>query len=409
LPLLIVFGVFAVVACACASPRGLVAFVVTFIGCALLVTTVAVLQAVGPMGCFLGADDDWQGKGELRYDGRPCETIADCRKEAPIPDGNYRCEQVGPLETSTIGLRVRYRGSLADPNELSLMISAAVPLTLALAEVRRRKRRAEGAESEPAPGARARGQLPFLVSDGLIERFYAFLRAIPVWLIIGAFGTVVVLSKSRGGLLVFLLVVGIHFIRRIGAWGVVAGCVVGPPMILFGGRSGAEADHSSNERTELLREAFEFIRRTKGIGLGVGQFPDASSIGLTAHNAYVLAAAETGLVGMILFGLGAYLAIKVPYVIWFGDFDVSRSVARFAPALAVTMTGMLVGIFLLSWTYKDILWMLFGASAALYGAARADDPRVKVGITVKEVLLVGVGMFAMLAVAYVATRFRPQR
>ncbi len=40
------------------------------------------------------------------------------RIEAPVPDGNYTVrERPGPPAMSTIDGRVRYRGSLADPNE----------------------------------------------------------------------------------------------------------------------------------------------------------------------------------------------------------------------------------------------------------------------------------------------------
>ena len=65
-------------------------------------------------------------------------------------------------------------------------------------------------------------------------------------------------------------------------------------------------------------------------GDAIGGFPDESSIGLTAHNAYVLAAAETGLIGYLLFGIGIYLAVKVPYAIWFGSYEIDPRLRRFA-------------------------------------------------------------------------------
>ncbi|HVY45651.1 MAG TPA: O-antigen ligase family protein, partial [Minicystis sp.] len=401
LPIAVLSGVYLASSLALGSARGLRLFAATFAGCAALVAVVALVQATRPFGCFLGAATDWEGKGELQFDGRPCETVLDCRKDAPVEDGNYRCERVGPLGTSTIGGRIRYRGSLADPNELSLTLAAAIPLAIALFDVERERRR----RGAPTPEARKpRVALPVLLTDRFVARAVAAARAVPVGVLITMFGVAVVLSKSRSGLIVYLLVLGIYFVRRIGAWGVVAGCVVGPPMLLFGGRSGAEATESSDERAQLLREAFEFIRNTKGTGLGLGGFPDESSIGLTAHNAYVLAAAECGLVGFLLFGVALYLAIKVPYAIWFGDYAVSRVTGRFAIALAVTMTGAVVGIFFLSWTYKDVLWMLLGASAALYAAARAEDQRVRVRLGAREAFFVPLALLALLAATYVATR-----
>src|SRR5262245_25925272 len=148
------------------------------------------------------------------------------------------------------------------------------------------------------------------------------------------------------------------------------------------------------------------IRETKGIGIGAGQFADASSLGLTAHNAYVLAAAEAGIVGMFLFGLALYLSLKVPLVVWFGKYDVDPDVARFAPALAVALCGAAADIFFLSWSYKDILYMLCGASAALYAVARAQDPRVSVTLSLREGAVVCGALLGLLGVVWVGVRLR---
>jgi hypothetical protein len=397
----ILVGIFAAVALGTASRQGLMAFLGMFLGCALLATAVAIAQSNGPFGCFLGAEDDWEGKGELAFDGRPCESALDCRNDAAAPGVNYRCERVGPLSTSTIGGRVRYRGSLADPNELSLMISSATPFILAIAERRRRATGKEG-EAKTAPGAPT--ALPLLVSDRLLRRVTGAFRALPAMATLATLGFAVILARSRSGVLTFLLVLGLCSIRKVGVWGVIAGCFVAPPMLFFGGRSGAEADASSDERVLLLREGFDFIRNTRGIGLGAHQFPGESSIGLTAHNAYILALAETGIVGFFLFGFAVYLSLKIPYALWFGGYRLHPLTATIAPALAIALSGAAVGIFFLSWTYKDILYMLLGASAALYGVARAEDPSVRVGLSLREALLVAGGLVAMVGGVYVGVR-----
>ncbi|XXT23658.1 O-antigen ligase family protein [Sorangium sp. So ce429] len=439
LQLATVAGVFLAVSFAAASPRGLRALAITLVGCAVLTTVVAIVQAFQPHGCMLAAPEDWEGKGELAPDGRPCETNLDCRKDPPVPDGNYRCERPGPLGTSTIDGRVRYRGSLADPNELSLMAGMSIPLAIALAERRagprrdgrpprlpgrsdagrppRPPRRPGAVRPRPPPGgagpraaappgrARARPALPLLLTDRLLSRVCAALRALPVTAVIVAIGAMVVMSRSRSGLIAYLAVLGLSFIRRSGALGVIAACFIGPPMLLIGGRSGDEATESSEERAALLREAFEMIRRTRGIGVGAGQFGDESSFGLTAHNSYLLAAAETGLLGMCLFALVLYASLKVPLVIWLGDVEVGPMARRFAPAIFVSLCGALIGIFFLSWAYKDVLYMVLGASAALYGAARAEDGRVSVRVSAREAALVCGGMFAVLVLLNVLLRF----
>src|SRR5581483_6811753 len=82
-----------------------------------------------------------------------------CRKDANDPLANYHCERVGPLGTSTQGGRVRYRGSLADPNELALMTCLALPLAFAFAE--RGPLRASAAGRRAAAGPR----LPVLLTE----------------------------------------------------------------------------------------------------------------------------------------------------------------------------------------------------------------------------------------------------
>jgi hypothetical protein len=251
---------------------------------------------------------------------------------------------------------------------------------------------------------RGRAKLPVLLSNDLLQAAAGLTRAIPAAALIAAVGAVVVVSRSRSGLIVYLVVLGLYFIKRMGAWGVVAGCLIGPPMILLGGRSGADAEESAGERVELIREAFEMLKRTRGIGVGAGEFVNESFLGLTAHNSYLLAAAETGILGMCLFGLLLYASIKVPLAIWFGDYEVDDTVARFAPALFVIQCGALAGMFFLSWAYKDVLYVLLGASAALHQAARAQDERVSVRVSGWEALASCCGMLVLLGLLNVLAR-----
>jgi len=389
--LAIVLALFLAIAIFSGTSAGLKRFAWTYLVSILFATGVAIAQADKPFGCMEAAPSDWEGKGELVYDGRPCETSVDCRKDAPNIDANYRCERVGPFGTATIGGRVRYRGTLADPNELSLAAGMALPLALALFEKRRARRVTE----------RKSVDLPPLLTDALLTRISNLFRSIPAIAIVGTVALMIVLSKSRMGLLVFLIVMGLAFLRRAGAWGVVIGAAIFPPMLLLGGRSGAEADASSEERLGLVAEALGMIRRSKGLGFGVGQFHDESTIGMTAHNSYLLAAAETGIIGICLFALLLWAGIKVPLTLWFGEYKVDDFLRRLAPAIAIALAGAYVGIFFLSWSYKEILYMMLGASAALYQAARAQDPSFCVKISSREALIVCGAALAILPLMYV--------
>jgi O-antigen ligase len=194
--------------------------------------------------------------------------------------------------------------------------------------------------------------------------------------------------------------------RRRGPKGFVIAALAGAPMLAFGGRSGDEADSSTEARVELLREGFDMIQRTMGIGVGMGQFTDEAAGSQTAHNAYLLAAAEAGVVGACLFALLLYASLKVSLEIWRGGYDVDATVSRFAPAVFVSLCGALVGIFFLSWSYKDVLYIVLGASTALYGAARAQDARVSIRLSAKEVAAVCCAMFAVLAALNISLRLR---
>lgn len=385
----IVFCVFGAVAFLPGTSHGLGRACKVFLLSVLFASTVAILQSEGPLGCMMAAPTDYDAKGALEYDGRGCETSLDCRKDPPVWDANYRCERLGPFGTSTIGGRVRYRGTLADPNDLSLAAAVALPFALALLE-RNQKRRIEDRNRSSSPhDADMLGQ---------------FFRILVVLGVIATVGTMIVLSQSRMGVLVFLVVLSLALLRRAGIWGVVLGCILLPPVLMFGGRDGADADASANERLDLVADALSMIRRSHGLGVGMGRFAAESSSGLTAHNSYLLAAAETGIVGISLFTLMLYTGLKVPICLWFGKHDLDPNLRRLSPAIAIALVGACVGIFFLSWAYKEVLYVLLGLSAALHQAARADDPRVHVGLSAREVAIVVCIALAFLPFTYAAVR-----
>ena len=391
--------VFATAALLCVAPSWTKPrrLAMSLLGCAIVVSIVAMLQSSSPYGCMLGSPADWEGKGELEFDGRPCDFVDDCRVDAPNPNANYRCERVGPWKTASIGGRVRYRGSLADPNELALMISMALPFAFALSDIARARSRA----GEPGK------QAPFRFTAR--SKTMAFVRSMGLWLCTGLVGFVIILTRSRGGVLAFLVVLGIELARRFRAWALVGAAGLLPGMLLLGGRSGEEADASSNERMELLREVFEMIRTTHGFGVGAGQFADESSLGLTAHNAYALALAETGLVGAALFAIVMYVALKTVYVIWRRSRGLPFTLTRLAAATFAGLVSGAIGIVFLSWAYKDVLYMMIGMSGALWAAAREANRRFAVRLPLAELGLAVCAVFALLVgqFAYVKTQGVP--
>lgn len=333
------------------------------IGIGAILCCVCIHQAMQPSECIvMDNSGDMEHAGEGTPDGRSCEGTWDCERDGK-PHTDYECEKVGLFGTFTTGGRVRWRGTLADPNELAVALGAILPFAFAFASVAR--------------------------------KFWVHVLTVVV---LGLSLVTVILTSSRGGQLVVLTVFGFYFVRRYGWKGLLVGAVVAAPVLLFGGRSGEEADSSELERIDLLYEGMDMIRAHPLIGVGVGQFIDNVPTGQTAHNAYVLACSELGFPGSLLWMMLVYTSIKIPWTVMTRPPEgLDPRVVPFALALFVSFAGTLVGIFFLSFCYKAFLFIYFGLSGALYGLVRRSCPEFEVRVAPGEVARVLVADVAVLA------------
>jgi O-antigen ligase len=207
----------------------------------------------------------------------------------------------------------------------------------------------------------------------------------------------VVFTQSRGGQLCFAAVLGAYFIRKFG-WkrGVFVGALMAAPMLMMGGRAAdASAEESTFERLGCAAAGIKMFMSHPISGVGYTQFSEYHF--LTAHNAYVLAAAELGVVGMWMFGCMMYLAIRVPLAVLNFEMpadDNSHSIKCVAMALVATFSGGAVGILFLSWTYHYVLWVHFGLSSALFAVVKRRFPAFSVRFPWRERLLIGAGYLA---------------
>jgi hypothetical protein len=341
-----------------------------------LIAATCIHQAQQDAQCIAIDTSSQQGErsGEGTPDGRACDNAYVCEEHGKAHVA-YACEKVGLFGTFTEGRRVRWRGTLGDPNELALLIGAVLPLSFALSS-----------------GNRAR----------LIKAAIAVGAAIALWC--------VVLTGSRGGQLVMLTVLGIYFVRRYGVRGALAGAMLALPVLLLGGRSGEEAESSSLERVDLLYEGMDMIRAYPVLGVGVGQFVDHAYGGMTAHNSYVLAAAELGMPGSLLWLMLVYTSFKIPWVVAMRPPPgVDARLRPLAFALLVGLAGTLVGVFFLSFCYKAVLFVYFGLAGALFGAVRRTCPSFDVRVSLKEVAQVAVADVAVLAFVLVYSHVKGAR
>ncbi len=336
------------------TPVRFIGLTTVLLGVALFLATAATIQGRSPFLCIeLDQDPETRGSGEVKSVGGECENRRDCwdKDESFDDDPPFVCEKLGIAGTFSTAGRVRWRGKLQDPNELSMTCSAALAFAFAF--------------------------------HGLLKSWWRHLMlggAIAVTMYC------VILSQSRGGTLVIGIIFLAAFVRRFGWKGALLGIAAAAPGILLGGRSGEEAEASAEERTDLLREGFEMMRQFP-LGVGVRAFGDHTATGLTAHNSYVLEAAEVGLPGMWLWALIVYTSIKIPYVVGFrSPAGLDPRIKGLGNGLFVAYCGMLVGIFFLSFAYHSVLWTFFGLSGGLYGVARRNDPTFEIKLSQKEII-----------------------
>ncbi|HJZ86472.1 MAG TPA: O-antigen ligase family protein [Polyangia bacterium] len=312
------------------------------LGCTLFLSVIGVAQSFAPYTC-MAIDESASEPGRGHFDGRPCESFRDCQIDAPEPGADYRCERAGVLGTSTIGGRVRYIGVLEDPNFLALTIGCGLPFAFALAE---RKR------SPP--------------------------RRILLWLALVLCMLCAIVTKSRGGQIVFLVVIGTYLIKRYGPRGLLLGALLALPLLLFGGRSGEEAESSTLERLECWFEGMTMVRDYPIVGVGAGQFLEHHY--QAAHNSYIQAPAELGLPGMVWWSSVLYLSAKIPVQALRRYASEPRAAAArtWAMALLASLAGLVVGIMFLSFCYHYVLWIYVGLAGAFHGVLRTHDPEWRV-------------------------------
>ncbi len=371
--------------------KGLELVTSAVLGMVLFVAAIGVHQGFSDEQCIIVDETVVGDQTTGKPDGRPCETPRECYVGDAEPGAQYLCERVGLLGTTSISNgRVRYRGVLQDPNELALAASIGMPLAFALGQ-RRRK-----------------------ASNSLIAVITLLLVLVCA-----------ILTRSRGGQLVFMAVLATYFFRRYGVKGALVGGVLALPLLALGGRGGGEAETSTMERTECWYEALQIFRSSPVYGVGIGQFGEYHY--LTAHNSYLLALAELGFVGAVLFCTLIYVSFKIPLTILKrypsptrsrragvalatvavpADVDLEAAgVARaWALGMLAAFCGLAVGIFFLSFSYHYVLWIYMGLSGALYSATKAHDPEFTIQFGWRDFGFIVLGVLGLAAAVFVFTR-----
>lgn len=326
----------------------------------LFITFVCFHQGLSPKECVGG--QELEGEINGHPDGRQCDTVDRCYAPDAEPGLEYRCEHVGLFGTYSVQERIRYRGELQDPNEVSLAMTAGA-LALLIAFVRRKR-------------------TPLATT--------ACLAGIALVLV------TVFFSQSRGGLLSAMLVFGVYVVRRYGIWTLIPAGAMALPVLILGGRSGESADISTQLRYEAWATGLTLFKQYPIFGVGPGQFNEHHF--LTAHNSFVLAMTELGFIGLFLFVSMLYVSMKSLIV---GIRDLAKvpgaeAAQVWGMALLSAFAAILFQINTLSFSYHSVLWIFLGLVGAWCGAIRHHMPEFQVKMTWKDIIIVGLGCVAFI-------------
>jgi len=325
----------------------------------VFVAGVCLHQGMSPMQCVGGENLDGESVG--RPDGRSCELTEQCNGQGAEPGLQYRCEHVGIGGMHSIEGRVRYRGDLQDPNEVALVISV--------------------------------GGISFLVAF-LRRKRSASIRMAAV-IALGLCVTTIMLTKSRGGQMAMMLVFFVYLVRAYGWKAFLPAAAMAIPLMMLGGRSDAASEMSTMERYEAWSTGLELFRSSPLYGVGAGQFVEHHY--LTAHNSFVLAMAELGFVGLLLFVSIIYLSMKsLLKGLWVLRKVPGSEVAQvWGMALLGSLVGTCFSISTLSFAYKSVLWILFALIGAWTGSIRHHHPEFSVKLTWRDLAVIVVLCLAL--------------
>jgi O-antigen ligase len=237
-------------------------------------------------------------------------------------------------ETGEAGafLRLMATGFFHDPNDFSLVLGAAVIVGLFWVIERR----------------------------GFVRIFWG--------IAVGVLAYAFILTRSRGGFIGLVAGGGIFLINRFG-WrrAVLCGLLLIPIILVVGGRQTSidigDTNDTAQGRIHLWRDSLVLFHGAPVLGIGFGQLAEEN--GLVAHNSYVHAFAELGMLGGTLFVGAWYLTLAgLRKARGLALAIVDDSIRRWRPYVLGMAVTYSVGLFSLTRCYVLPTYLVLGAAAA---------------------------------------------
>ena len=180
-------------------------------------------------------------------------------------------------------------------------------------------------------------------------------------------------TGSRGTEMGVAALVALFLIRRFKAIGVVVSALFGGLLLIVVNATTTRTVgfREGLDRLAIWSDGMAYFKSSPVWGIGWGAFQDRQ--GMTAHNSFLLCAAELGIVGYFL-----WMSIIVVTMIQLSRIpklmaQSNPAMARWASAVSVSLGVYLFIAFFLSRAYELPLFLLFGMAGAIIASAGGDD------------------------------------
>jgi putative inorganic carbon (HCO3(-)) transporter len=197
---------------------------------------------------------------------------------------------------------------------------------------------------------------------------YAFAIPVALLLTVGVYFT-----GSRGAEVGMAVLLGLYLFWRFKALGGIVSAVGGTLLlaVVNATRSRTITMQGGLDRLAIWSEGMQYFKHQPLWGIGYGGFMERE--GMTAHNSYLLCAAELGMIGYFLWMSMIVVTLiqlnRVPKVVGKSD----PVLARWALALRLSLSVYMFTSFFLSRVYELPIFLLLGMSGAIIAAAGGDD------------------------------------
>jgi putative inorganic carbon (HCO3(-)) transporter len=237
--------------------------------------------------------------------------------------------------------------------------------------------------------------LAFVVALGFLLAFLfgktSFFVKIASVSLIGILGYSLYLTNSRGGYLALVAITIYYFLRRMKKKipAIIIGLLLAFIIIIVGPSRLSDVsvqEDSAHGRIEAWYQGFQMLKSAPLFGVGYGMFTDYHE--KTAHNSYILVAAEEGLIGLLVWIALIYVCFRGLHKV----IEKNLPLKLCARGIESGLFGFLCVSYFLSRSYVTLLYVILAlAASTIYIILKKEEYRFSIkDLRLSAALTVGV-------------------